>query len=515
MTEEIDWGVPDEFTLPANEQWRGIPLQFDPPGPVGEAYMYGKGEIDFIMGPVGSGKTTSSIFRILATAMRCPVCRDGVIRARGAVLHVNGRALARTFLASLFRYLPRDLPSFKFEGGQDRPFTYTMRFQTPKGKRLQIILDGFGIGDHAIEELLRGYEANFAVLVEVDLMSREVPPSMFARVAQGRYPGKAMLADPNATIPGTVFGDLNPPNIAHWINEDFVEKPQSGYRLFRQPSGLSEQAENRKFTTKADYEKLGRVLKKDKKRRFVGGEFGLVADGDLVYEDFDHMVHVASMPLQPLDNIPLRIGFDAKGTPAAAIGQFTPKGQLRVLDELNGEPNMSAGRFAEGLIALLQAKYRGLPIDQGWADPSGFYGADRKAGEISFMEIIGKALSLYIMPTPTNDPTMRQEAVSFLLGRAQGNEPVPFFLLNPTCKMLLAGFQGGFVIKLNPHDTTDRTAFVKNKYSHLQEALQYLAYGCRGHAGIINDAARAGRPGNVVPISSGKRPKNAMDMDVP
>jgi hypothetical protein len=442
MTEEIGWGVPDEFTLPTNEQWRGIPLQFDPPGPVGEAYMYGRGEIDFIMGPVGSAKTTSSIFRILATAMRCPVCKDGVIRARGAVLHVNGRALARTFLASLFRYLPRDLPAFKFEGGQDRPFTYTMRFQTPKGKKLQIVLDGFGIGDHAIEELLRGYEANFAVLVEVDLMSREVPPSMFARVAQGRYPGKMLLQDPNATIPGTVFGDLNPPNISHWINEDFVEKPQPGYRLFRQPSGLSEQAENRKFTTKADYEKLARVLKKDKKRRFVDGEFGLVADGDLVYEDFNHLVHVAASPLQPLPDLPLRIGFDAKGTPAAAIGQYTPKGQLRVLDECVGESNMSAGRFAEGLIALLQAKYPGRAISHGWADPSGFYGADRTAGEISFMEIIGKALSLYIVPTPTNDPTMRQGGGWLPAGACAGQRAAAVLSAQSNMQNAAGGFPG-------------------------------------------------------------------------
>lgn len=33
-----------------------------------------------------------------------------------------------------------------------------------------------------------------------------------------------------------------------------------------------------------------------------------------------------------------------------------------------------------------------------------------------------------------------------------------------------------------------------------------ICYGVRGHAGVINDAARAGRPGNVVPISHGRGP---------
>jgi hypothetical protein len=514
-----DWQIPNEFELPKNHQWRGLdgaPVdvqRMDPPGPIGEGYMYGLDPIDLIMGPVGSGKTTCSVFRSIAIPLRMPVCKDGVIRARGAIMHVNGRVLQRTFLPSLFRYFPRDLPGFTFEGGQDRPFVFTMRFVTPKGTKLQITLDGFGIGDHNIDELLRGYECNFGLLVEADQMSRGVPPSVYARCKQGRYPGRALLADEKAQIPSSVFGDLNPPNITSWIHEDFVEKPRKGYTLRRQPSGLSERAENRRYVSREDYQAMADTLDPDRVRRFVHGEFGIVSDGALVYPDFDHSIHVAKNELQPLD-LPLIIGADGGGSPALIIAQYTPKGHMRWLDEVTTDPGTGVGRFAEYVIDRLQAKYRGLPIARGWGDPSAFHGADRVAGELSFMEILGQALNIRMMPTVTNDPVARQESVSYFLRRRTDPQGFPYFIMSPHMKATLGGFQGGFIIHLNPNDDAARIRFVKNKFSHPHEAGQYVCYGARGHVGMINDAARAGRGGNIINIASGKRPQNAMDMNL-
>lgn len=511
-----DWTIAHEFDLPKNLELRELaggainPMMFEPPGPVGEGYVYGMEAIDYIMGPFGSAKTTCSVFRIPTFSLRMPVCKDDVIRVRGAVMHANFRALYRTGLESIWQFFPRDFPGATFEGGQDRPFKFTIRFMTPKGKKLQIILDGFGLGEHSIEELLRGYQANFAWMVEADLIPRKAPSFVYGRVAQGRYPGRGFLADIKASVPASVWGDMNPPLISHYIHDDFVEAPREGYNLRRQPSGLSEQAENRKYVPRETYEAMARTMAPDDVRRFVHGEFGLVGDGALVYPDFDYAVHVRKN-LEPLD-LPLRVGLDHR-VATAVLGQYTPKGQLRVLDELVGEPNMSAGRFAELLIDLLQSKYRGMPISNGWGDPSGFYGADRAAGELSFMEIVGKAIGVNILPTPTNDPQTRQESVSWFLRRPSGGEPVPYFLIDAGCKLLIGGFQGGFVIALNPHESLSRVAFVKNRYSHPHEGLQYLAYGSRGHAGLINDAARAGRPGNVVPIRVGAKPN--IEFNVP
>lgn len=506
----MEWAIPDEFTLPKNLELRELsgsvinPMVFEAPGPVGEGYIFGLEPIDYIMGPVGSAKTTCSIFRIPAFALRMPPCKDGIIRVRGAVVHENFRTLYRTGLDSLFQFFAKDFPGAHFEGGQDRPFKFTLRFITPRGTKMQIVLDGFGIGDHAIEQLLRGYQANFFWNIEADLLSRSVPAFQYGRVAQGRYPGRAMLADIEAKVPASVWGDLNPPLISHYIHEDFVEKPREGYHLRRQPSGLSDQAENRKWVLRETYEAMAKTLPPDDVRRFVHGEFGLVGDGALVYPEYDFNIHCAKQPLAPLD-LPIGIGIDAGGSPAAIVGQFTPKGHMRWLAELCTDPGTGVGRFCEYLIDLLQAKFRGLPVRFGWGDPSAFHGADRVAGELSFMETVGRAISLNILPTMTNDPIARQESIAFFLRRRLDADGVPFFQHCPTMKMAQGGFQGGFMIALNPHDTAQRIRFVKNKFSHPHEAGQYLGYGWRGHAGVVNDAARAGRPGNVVTIPRGVR----------
>lgn len=511
------WSIPNEFEVPGGFQFRELAgseisiRNFEPPGPVGAAFVFGLEPIDYIMGPIGSGKTTCSVFRILAVALRMPPCADGVIRVRGPVLHENFRTLYRTTLDSIFQFFPKDFPGALFEGGQDRPFRFTLRFITPKGKRLQIILDGFGVGDHAIEGLLRGYQSNFAWLSEADLLARKVKTFMYSRVAQGRYPGRALLADPKAQIPASVWGDLNPPLISHYIHEDFIEKPMGGHVLRRQPSGLSEHAENRKYARREDYEKMAATMSADEVRRFVHGEFGLVGDGALVYPDFDYAIHVAKQELKPLD-LPLRIGLDAGGSPAAIIGQYTPRGHMRWLDELVTDPGTGAGRFAEYIIDLLQSKYRGLPVAFAWGDPSAFHGADRIAGELSFMEIVGRALGVNIVPTPTNDPVARQESVAWFLRRRVDGDGAPYFVISPQMKTTLGGFQGGFVITLNPHDTASRVRFTKNKYSHPHEAGQYLCYGSRGHAGMVNDAARAGRPGEVVLFRPGAKPRADFNM---
>lgn len=511
MTEAIDWSVPHEFSVPPGSQFAQLPREADyltrlePPGPVGEAYMYGMDPIEFIMGPVGSAKTTCSVFRILAFTLRMPPCKDGVIRSRGCIVHENLRALYKTAVPSLQQFFKPGAPGVHYAGGQDRPLQLVLRFLTPRGREVQIIADGFGITKDTMEAHMRGYQANWGWCVEADLLDGEVPPFIYSRVAQERYPGKGMLADPTAKVPGSVWGDLNAPLISNYIYTDFEENPRPGYKLHRQPGGLDDRAENRAFVSREGYQKLAMTLPPDKKRRMVDAEFGLVGDGALVYPGYNHTIHCSRDILQPLD-CPLRLGFDGGGTPAMIVAQYTPTGRMLWLAELTTEPGTGAGRFTEYVVDLLQSKYRGLPVQMGWCDPSAFHGVDRQAGELAMPEMVSKALGVPILPTDSNDPSMRQESVDWFIRRGVDDQGLPYFQHCKSMKMITRGFQGGFVMEKNKHDTSDRIAFRKNPASHPHEAGQYVAYGSRGHAGVINDAARAGRPGNVVPISHGRGP---------
>ena len=85
---------------------------------------------------------------------------------------------------------------------------------------------------------------------------------------------------------------------------------------------------------------------------------------------------------------------------------------------------------------------------------------------------------------PSNDFTLRREAVASTLNRMVDGEPG--FLLSPTCTMLRKGFAGGYAYKRVQvvGDERYRDAPDKNAYSHPHDALQYLLSG-GGEARVV------------------------------
>lgn len=71
------------------------------------------------------------------------------------------------------------------------------------------------------------------------------------------------------------------------------------------------------------------------------------------------------------------------------------------------------------ILEVLMRDFPGFPISEAWADPSAFYGADRQAGELAHMEIVARALNVSILPAPSNEPALRQDAVRWYLGAVQ------------------------------------------------------------------------------------------------
>ena len=113
-----------------------------PPGPIAAQYIRDDdATVCAIMGPVGSGKTHATIFKALRFTAMMPPCRDGVIRAKGAVVRDSYRTLYATTLASWFHWFPKDFPGSKFTGGDDRPATHEIEFTTQRGRRIHLIVE--------------------------------------------------------------------------------------------------------------------------------------------------------------------------------------------------------------------------------------------------------------------------------------------------------------------------------------------------------------------------------------
>lgn len=506
---------------------------YTPPGPVAAAYIRSAGPIDAITGPSGSGKTVATVFKLVRFAVNIvPPTTAGVVKVRGFVLRDNYRALYRTTLRSWFQWFPPTFPGSEFLGGADRPAQHRLKLSTVRvinGVRrevpVELEMDFFAVGDVAIEELLKGYEATFGWANEGDLLHERVIPFAYDRT--GRYPSRVELPSGTA-LPRMVAVDFNPPAPNHplWractTGSFQKEKPEdpldaalmaalperdtaaAAVNFFHQPSGLSREAENRAGKPYEDYVRAAAVLTENDVRRFVYGLPGYALDGKPVYaREFDRKRHIAPGTLPVITGLPLHIGFDQGGSPAAILFQVSSHGQVRVYRELFLGQGVGYTRFLQALIPILTAPpFRGLPPGNYTADPAGFYGADKVAGELAWAQSISAGLGHPVYPASTNEPATRLEAVRLRLSY-QVDATTPGFIVDPAgCPLLVEGFEAEYKYqKLNEKAATTyaETPF-KNKHANVHDALQYGVLGVFTAATIISEAAQAGRPANVTPL---------------
>lgn len=513
--------------------------RYNPPGPVGAAYIRSMGPIDGIMGPGGSGKTVASFFKLVRFAVgEMPVCKDGVVRVRATVLRDNYRSLYRTTLRSWFAFFPPDFPGSTFLGGADRPAQHQLKLSTVRKVDgvnrevpVDLTIDFFAVGDVAIEELLKSYETSIGYCNEADQLAFRVIPFLYGRT--GRYPALADLPE-GASRPRAVCFDMNPPKPNHPLlkaaqrgsfkdpkidaaaDDAPLEDALSGRAInfFQQPSGMSQAAENRGGKTFSEYQQDLLVMSEEDGRRMVHGLPGYATDGKPVYaREWNRCKHVAAGPLAVLPGLPLHIGFDQGLSPAAVLAQMNSFGQLRVLREVWIGHGVGYERFLQAMLAVLNSPaLAGLPRGSYTGDPSGFMGADRLNGEATWAEAIGRGLGHAIYPAPTNEPGARWESVRLRLNH-DIDATTPGVIFDPSCEMLLEGFEAEYKhpkFRENaPKAYGDNV--VDNDWTNPHDALQYLVLGVYGRAGIINEAARAGRTG---PLGQYQAPVEDRGFDV-
>jgi len=493
--------------------------RYSPPGPVGAAYIESMGPIDLIMGPGGSGKTVASAVKPVRFAgMHMPVCTDGVIRVKATVVRDNYRSLYRSTLQTWFDWFPVSLYP-DFSGGQDRPGCHKIEFDTvrlvagvAREVRVKLQVDFFAVGDLNYELLFKSYETSYAWATEADGLDWQVIPFFFSRT--GRYPSRRLLP-PGAELPRVMSVDMNPPAPKHPLylaakrgsfREDFDpagDEPRS-INFFEQPSGLSDQAENRAGKPRAEYELEMRTMPKDQSRRMVEGKVGRVKDGLPVYdEDFDRERHVAKAQLEVLPGLPLNVGFDqggqsgGAGQPAAYGFQEAPNGQHRGLFALSCPPGTGVERFLDQFAAILRhPRLTGIPPGRWTGDPAGFMGGDKVYGTLSWFEIVQKAIGHRIDPAPTQEWTPRLEALGSLMRRSI-NRDTPKFVLCPVfCGPLIDALEGDYRFGKR-HDGTYDPKPIKNMAANIAEAAQYGELGVSGITNLAELISKGVNPSNV------------------
>jgi hypothetical protein len=234
-----------------------VELDFSPKAlsPTCQRFAASSAFVRFIVGPVGSGKSTACVREIARRALRQKPGPDGIRRSRFAVIRNTYSQLRDTTRKTFEQWIPANLGRW-----HEQSFTFEMRFADVHCEVLFRALDR----PEDVKKLL-SLELTGAYINEVREIPKNVLDVLQTRV--GRYPSKAQGG---ATWFG-IWADTNPWHAGHWGAKLFA-KNLDGYEIFRQPGGRTPKAENIENLPAGYYERL--VAGKDSEyvRVYVDGE---------------------------------------------------------------------------------------------------------------------------------------------------------------------------------------------------------------------------------------------------
>jgi hypothetical protein len=451
--------------------------KYEPSGVTTKNFHEDKSFVRGIMGPVGSGKSTACVIELIRRAQMQERSPDGIRRSRFAIIRNSYPELKSTTLKTWAQWCPTGFGRFT----QDSPITHHVKTEGFDMEVIFLALDK----EEDVKKLL-SLELTGAWINEAREIRRNVLDMLTSRV--GRYPG-AMLG--GCTWSGVIM-DTNPPDSENWWFKASEGDKIEGWKFFKQPSGMSPQAENRKNLPKNYYERM--IAGKDVEwvKVYVHGEYGFLIAGQSMFQNYRDTMHCSDVELKASLDLPLHIGADFGFTPAAVIGQRYADGRWVILDELVLD-DVGMVRFAERLAQLVASRYPEHNNRDGviaWGDPAGV-ARDPMTAEKTILQVLGSYTGWRWKPAPTNDLEVRLEVVKAALNRLVDGKPG--FLISPTCRMLRKGFAGGYFRKYQKSAMTNATVIldqpVKNEFSHPHDALQYLLLG-GGEFGVVTDRIR-------------------------
>ena len=454
-------------------------------GAVAAEFFTSEAFVRGLRGPVGSGKSVACCIELFRRAIAQEASpADGLRKTRWAVVRNTQPELKTTTIKTWLDWFPEHTYG-KFNWSP--PFTHRIRRGNVDAEVIFIALDKA----EDVKKLL-SLELTGAFINE----AREVPKAVLDAVTMrvGRYPSRR---DGGPTWSG-VFMDTNAPDEDHWwaimsgdvLAPDFMSaeevqqlvKPRD-WQFFSQPGAMlavkkggkvlgyemNPARENQNGIGAEYYQRMIAGKTHGWINVYVCNQYGTLTDGKPVYPTFDKALHVASSHLLPVPGHTIFVGIDFGLTPAAVFGQKV-RGRWILLRELV-TTDMGIVRFA-GLLRHAMAELGGSYSI--WGDPTG----DNRVGtdEDTPFRVLQRA-GLPIRPTQTNDPALRIEAVTVPLERLVDKRPG--LLLDPSCRNLVAGFEGGYHYRRMAVVGAERyeTAPHKNRFSHVHDAAQYMMLG--------------------------------------
>ncbi len=414
-----------------------------------------------------SGKSSGCVAEIIDRGIHQTPMSDGVRRTRWAVIRNVYRQLLDTTMNTVFQWLPPE----HFGRYNVSNYEYTIdKIPLDDGTSVEIEILFRALDKEEHVRNLLSLELTGAWMNEL----REIP-KVISDAVEGRTKRYPSVQDGGFTWSG-VIADTNPPDTDSWIYKLFEEQvpkdPElaSKYKIFKQPSGRSDKAENTKYLSKDYYTELAIGKDPEYIKVYIDGEYGYVRDGKPVFPNYTDTLHYSEKEIPLIKGYPVVIGFDFGLTPAAAVVQLTPKGQLHIVKEMISE-DMGLRRFVQEILRpYMFNNLRGFEIVI-VGDPAGVRRND--TDERSCFDEL-KLLGLPVVPAPTNSFLARYNAIDVYLTKVVDGKGA--FQVSQGCEVIRKGLLGEYKLKrIRGLDDKYSEVPVKNMYSHIIDAMMYAA----------------------------------------
>lgn len=442
-------------------------------------YLPGELFLDWIIGPVGSGKTTGIFFKLAFMASlqaKSPI--DGIRRSRCVVVRNTAPQLNDTTLKSW---------DYWFKDGQAGKWLATNKtFILKYGDvECEVLFRPLDTPDD-VQRVL-SLEVTFAILDEFVQIPQAIVEALSARC--GRYPP---AVDGGCTNWG-MWGASNPGMETDWwypMLEDAEELPEGqesplrvqredgtfagNWTYFKQPSGFADDAENTPHLPggRDYYTNLAKGKTKHWIKQFIEVVWGYSMAGNPVFPMFNPDIHVSKTPIKPLPGVPLVIGYDPglAGLGAVLMQYDDNYGRVLVLDEFALRDYATDRFISEKLKPRLRTRFPGFEVLV-VPDPASAARSSAKTGASSVEEFKKQKFAVKVIEN--NEIEDRLKPAQYYMMRLTNQGAA--LLLDPCCVRLKRALVGGYQYELVKNQTNGETKEVpkKNGHSHIADAFTY------------------------------------------